>query len=203
MHKTNELYWKNCSEKYKKYFSDPSEVIEFGSYNINGSIRKSFRCSKYTGLDWRPGPCVDIVSLAHEYRHPNKIDTVVSASMLEHDPYWPLSLKNMINHMTDQAILILTWGAATNAPHCKKEAPDGEFHSLKAETVYKFLKLESLYIHEFRYEGNLPYFRKDIGDGFGEVGIVAFKDKNHASGDPVIDPFMEEDLLSYKPSKTV
>jgi hypothetical protein len=196
MHKTNELFWKTCSKKYSKHFSDPSEVIEFGSYNINGSIREAFSCSKYTGLDWRPGPCVDAVSLAHSYRHPNKVDTVVSASMLEHDPYWPLSLSNMINnHMTDQAILILTWGAARNAPHCRNEAPDGGFHCLKAETVCKFLKLQGLYIHEFRYEGNLPYFVQDVGDGFGEVGIVAFRSKEYASGDRSIDEFMPEDCI--------
>jgi len=92
MHLSNRVFWETCSKKYPAFFNDPAKVIEFGSYNINGSIRDVFSCSEYTGLDWRPGPAVDIVLLAHEFKS-EKVETVVSASMLEHDPLLEIKFK--------------------------------------------------------------------------------------------------------------
>ena len=43
-------------------------VLECGSYNVNGSVRGLFAAREYVGLDWRPGPGVDVVSLVHEYQ---------------------------------------------------------------------------------------------------------------------------------------
>ena len=43
-------------------------VLECGSYNVNGSVRDLFAVREYIGLDWRPGPGVDVVNLVHEYR---------------------------------------------------------------------------------------------------------------------------------------
>jgi hypothetical protein len=198
MHEANRLYWKHCSEKYSRHFHTPSSVIEFGSFNINGSIREVFSCKDYTGLDWRPGPGVDVVSLAHEYDPGRTFDTVVSASMLEHDPHWRESIANMVSMMKTDGIIVLTWGAALNAPHCLHEAPDGEFHPLPAGRVIKLLESMGMHIHEFRYE---KWFARECGlpsrhilnDGVGEVGLVAFTNEKYSSGDRKIDDLFPED----------
>ena len=200
MHLTNKMYWDHCSAKYSKYFNDPSRVIEFGSYNINGSIRGTFECEEYVGVDWRPGPLVDVVSLAHEYDSDEAFDTVVSASMLEHDPYWEKSIPNMLDHLTEDGILILTWGAALNVEHCLEEAPDGEFHPLQVGRVMDLLDQHGMYIHEVQYEqifmeGHVDiskYRRRDRG-GMGEVGLVAFRDEEHAIGERVVNELLDED----------
>ena len=51
-------------------------VLECGSYNVNGSVRGLFAAREYVGLDWRPGPGVDVVSLVHEYKPGRQFDTV-------------------------------------------------------------------------------------------------------------------------------
>lgn len=203
MHIANTLYWRACSQKYPKYFNDPSRVIEFGSYNINGTIRTEFNCTDYTGLDWREGPAVDVVSLAHEYKTQKPFDTVVSASMLEHDPHWEKSLNALLDCMKDNGILILTWGAALNVQHCLQEAPDGKFHALPAGKVVDKLEAEGLYVHELQYEKlfmertqDLAHFRPRERGGMGEVGLVAFWDKKYAKGtERVLDELLPQDAV--------
>jgi hypothetical protein len=195
MHRANMMYWLHCSEKYKPFFRSPSRVIEFGSYNINGSIRRVFACEDYTGLDWRPGPCVDVVSLAHEYRTDKIYDTVVSASMLEHDPHWEQSIENMLSVLADDGIMVLTWGAALNEEHCLEEAPDGGFHCLPAGKVVALLERNGMYVHELQYEQLFCQRTGQGRGGMGEVGLVAFRNKKNAIGDPIIDELIEEDRV--------
>ena len=75
----------------RRQYSDAfvvDSVLECGSYNVNGSVRDLFTAREYVGLDWRPGPGVDVVSLVHEYQPGRMFDTVISTEMLEHDPHW-------------------------------------------------------------------------------------------------------------------
>ena len=208
MHIANSIFWKYVSNNFSPYFND--DILEFGSYNINGTIKDYFNKSKnYVGIDWREGPCVDVVGLAHEIKFDYKARAVFSASMLEHDPFWRKSLKNMINHLTDDGILVLTWGSAKNDIHCLPEAPDGKFHSLKAELVMNFLTENGFTIHTAVYDGNLSNIIDDVGDlkilksgncfpenidGYGEFNLIAFRqDFNDVNG--FITELMTEDKL--------
>jgi len=206
MHYENRLFWDQCSQKYPRYFNDPSRAIEFGSLDINGSIRAWCKCSDYTGVDWIAGPCVDLVSLAHEVPFgPETFDTVLSASMLEHDPYWEISLIKMAEVMKRDGILIVTWGAARNPAHHYEVAPDGKFHALKAGLVLRALNDIGLYIHQFQYERTICLANNDeefiVSHGVrenpmygkGEVVLVAFKDKQNAVGEQIIEPLIDED----------
>ena len=206
MHFENRLFWQRCSERYPRYFNDPSKVIEFGSYNINGTIRDWCKCSDYTGIDWIAGPCVDLISLAHEVPFGSEaFDTVLSASMLEHDPYWEKSLAKMVEVMKEDGIFAISWGAARNPTHCLETAPDGKFHPLKAGLVLNHLQALGLYIHEFQYERTICLehndeefivthkVRENLMYGMGEVVLVAFKDKKYATGDRVMESLIEED----------
>lgn len=199
MHPLNRHFWKQTSERYPHYFNDPSLVIEFGSANINGSIREYFKCRHYVGVDWRAAKDVDIVSLAHEIHYPPaSFDTVVSASLLEHDPYWQKSLSKMVELLRGDGILILTWGAALNNPHELAIAPDGRFHSCKAKPVFDYLESIGLYVHQFLYEhsvflGHSPKTLTGWQAGFGEVTLIGFKSPRYAEGFRIIDPFIEAD----------
>lgn len=205
MHFENRLFWRRCSERYPRYFDAPSRAIEFGSYNINGSIRDFCRCSDYTGVDWIPGPCVDLVSLAHEVPFkPETFDTVLSASMLEHDPYWEKSLAKMVEVMKRDGILAISWGAARNPAHHLETAPDGKFHALRAGLVLELLWALGLYIHEFQYDRSIclasgddefinVHAKPNPQYGMGEVALVAFKDKKYTSGEQTIERLIDED----------
>jgi len=173
MHQACVAFWKYASEQFSPYFTE--DILEFGSYDINGTIRDHFKNHKrYIGIDWRPGPCVDIVGLAHEVRFNFKARAILSASMLEHDPYWEKSLENMINHLTPNGILVLSWGSAKNLPHCLLEAPDGEFHCLQVEKVTRFLENNGLFIHTSIYDQHLKDLVKDydLRKTNGEFGYV-------------------------------
>ena len=129
MHRANRKFWKYCRNKYSHYFRESSDILEVGSQDLNGSVRKYFvNFKQYIGVDWRAGRGVDVVCLAEDMHFDNKFDVVISCSMLEHDLHWNLSVVNMIKHLKDDGILLLSWGAALNPPHCQDTAIDGKFH---------------------------------------------------------------------------
>jgi len=72
--------------------SDNPNILEVGSYDVNGSLRRHVGSEvNYVGLDFEPGPGVDIVvkpgaPFPVENDH---FDLVIASSALEHDPaFW-------------------------------------------------------------------------------------------------------------------
>jgi GT2 family glycosyltransferase len=102
-------------------------VLECGSYDINGSPRVLFDDpSEYIGLDWRDGPGVDVVSLAHEYKDKpdGYFDLVISTEMLEHDPYWKQSIKRMVDLLSLGGSMLITCAGPSRKRHSMESAPD-------------------------------------------------------------------------------
>jgi len=208
MHFEDRLFWQRCANRYPHYFASPSKVIDFGSLNVNGVIGDWVKSPFYIGVDWKPGPNVDLISLAHEVPFRSELfDMVVSSSMLEHDPYWDKSLTKMVDVLKKDGIFIITWGAALNPEHFIDTAPDNKFHPLRAGLVIQLLKNLGLYIHEFQYARTICLENNDEGFikshfvrenkmyGMGEVVLVAFKDKVQATGKRVIEPLIDEDKI--------
>lgn len=95
------------------YAFNAERVLECGSYDINGNPRHFFSSAKeYVGLDWRPGPGVDAVSLIHEYRGKpdGYFQFVIATSLLEHDPHWKESIKRMVELTAETGSLLITCG---------------------------------------------------------------------------------------------
>lgn len=61
-------------------------VIEFGSKNVNGSVRDVIACESFHGIDVLPGPGVDEVADAATWRTDKKAELVVCCEVLEHTP---------------------------------------------------------------------------------------------------------------------
>jgi hypothetical protein len=196
LHKANLSWWRHCVERYRPWFHGPNKVLEVGSLNVNGSVRQFFSGQRgYVGVDWRPGPNVDVVSLAHEMLFDWPFSTVISASMFEHDPYWKKSLARMVGHMRPRGILLISWGAARNNPHRFETAPDGGFHPLPVGRMLKALAALGMYVHEFRYE-HLSEFtteedRRKLDEGC--CGLAAFRDARVAPGEPFHHDLLPED----------
>src|SRR5579872_1762377 len=76
---------------FETYAKPDAVVVEFGSRNVNGSLRDA--CPKgvtYVGLDVAPGPGVDVV-MNSDSSVPLRsaiADMVVSSSMFEHDGFF-------------------------------------------------------------------------------------------------------------------
>lgn len=121
-----------------KYF-DSQAVLDFGSLNINGSIRSLFTNSTFTGVDWRSGPDVDIVSLAHEYNG-ERVGVVICTEMLEHDPYWEQSLINMVHHLQKDGMLLISCANDNRPAHCVETAPVNNYYrGINSSEIHKVL----------------------------------------------------------------
>jgi SAM-dependent methyltransferase len=200
MHISNDRFWRYCRKKYFCYFDGPRDILEVGSLNVNGSVRRYFTNFKqYIGVDWRAGPDVDVVCLAEDMNFDKQFNVVISCSMLEHDPHWDLSLLNMTKYLKEDGILLLSWGSACCFPHQKHTAIDGEFHGLPVGPVLQLVREHGIYIHEFHYEGSASFIKKrqclpsTAGAGMGIALFVGFKNSEYAIGEQVIDQLLPED----------
>lgn len=61
-------------------------VVEFGSRDVNGTVRDVIEADRYIGIDIAPGPGVDVVCDAGHYRGATYADLVVCCETLEHAP---------------------------------------------------------------------------------------------------------------------
>lgn len=93
-------------------------VLEFGSLNLNGSVREFFSNCCYIGVDLGKGKDVDVVSIAHEYNMPDQsFDVVLSCEMFEHDPHWIKSFNNMIRLCKPKGLLFFTCATTGRQEH--------------------------------------------------------------------------------------
>ncbi len=209
MHFSNRLYWSTCKKRFPELFRS-RRVVEFGSYDVNGTVREYFDDCTYLGVDWRAGPGVDLVCLAHEFDDPRKFGTVISSSMIEHDPYWEQSLRKMSEVLSDDGALLLSWGSALNTLHCVETCPDYDeeknpksFHPRPVKHVLDFLEDIGMHVQEFRYELNVlkesgmdvtkhPWSKKN-NKGLA-VGMF-FRNEEHVRRDEIIvDDLYQEDM---------
>ena len=120
-HWTMERYFHQMRDKYPHNFHDIT-AVDFGSLEVNASLRTMFVRCKYTGVDICPGKNVDVVSRAHEYIC-DPIDTAVSGSMLEHDEYWMESLRHMYRLLKEGGLLVVSAAGPAWPPHGVRSCP--------------------------------------------------------------------------------
>ena len=92
-------------------------VLEFGSYNVNGTVRDHFPGADFFGIDIRPGPGVDFVCDAAEFDGEGRYDVVVTAETLEHAPRPEEIIKRAWDSLKPGGLLILTAAAPEREPH--------------------------------------------------------------------------------------
>ncbi len=206
MHISNKLYWSTVCDRFPELFCN-RRVLEVGSFNVNGSVRRYFSDCDYTGLDWRRGDLVDVVCLAHDMPFDSSsFDTVISASMLEHDPHWDKSLRKMVDVLTDDGSLLLSWGSAINKIHRENTCPDyhhrdnpAAFHPRPVVDVLNLLEEVGMHIQEFRYEFNVwkenNMSHKRMSKPMGYAASIFFKNRSHVrESEKVIDELHPKDM---------
>lgn len=108
-------------------------VLEFGSYNVNGSVRPLFDgCARYVGLDVRAGRDVDVVCAAKDYDGAGAFDIVVCAETLEHDPDPQATIASAWRALRPGGLLILSAAGPTRPVHsCDGSAtkPEDEYYA--------------------------------------------------------------------------
>lgn len=122
MHREVYDWLRQTRHQYPALFNG-GRVLECGAHIETYSPRALFPASDYTGLDARPGPGVDVVSLVHKYAPGTCFDVVVCTQMLEHDPHWRESLGNMVDVLKPGGSLLLTFAGPGYPEHDMKDSP--------------------------------------------------------------------------------
>ena len=111
---------------------EAKRILEYGSLNVNGTPRAFFPGDhEYVGVDWKPGPGVDAVSLMHEYvgRKNEYFDFAISTEALEHDMYWLQSLLRVVRLLAPGGCLLLTCAGQGRHAHAMTTAPQGGYYA--------------------------------------------------------------------------
>ena len=159
MHREILDFFKATKEKHPELFA-AGKILEAGSLDINGSPREYFsdECN-YIGVDSKQGAGVDWWGIFHEYEEePDfSFDVCVTTEMLEHDPFWVLSLRHMVKKLKMGGSLIISCAGPARGPHGVQfyRSPDGtatksEYHPWGPEKDYYWnIKPELLFYELF------------------------------------------------------
>lgn len=133
-------------------------VVELGSYDLNpatGSARDVFQpvAREYVGVDHRAGPGVDVVSLAHAYAPARPFDVGVCCQVLEHDPYWPLTVIHLVWLVRSGGVVVVTCAGPgfpkhelDTSPGHDPLAPDPYYRNVSAPEVEQVLRAAARYV---------------------------------------------------------
>lgn len=102
-------------------------VLEIGSYDVNGSIRKVFAGSSYTGVDLCEGPGVDLVESGHKVALPDQtFDVTLSMECFEHNQHWGATFANMHRMTKKDGLVIVSCAGRGRLEHgTRRAAPKG------------------------------------------------------------------------------
>jgi SAM-dependent methyltransferase len=171
------------AQKFPECFSDVS-VLDIGSLDVNGSNRKLFRSSHYTGIDVAPGKNVDLVSSGHTFDGPDSFyDTIISTEVFEHDMHYEMSVHNIIRMLRPGGLFVFTCASTGRPEHgtrrqSMEDAPLLSQVSDDWADYYKNLtESDFLQIHEFSaaFPNGLFVFN-DKGELPSDLYFVGFKE---------------------------
>jgi SAM-dependent methyltransferase len=95
-----------------------ARVLEIGSLDINGSVRALFQGGDYLGVDVAPGPGVDRVCRGEDLDAPDaSFDTVISCEVMEHNPRWRETFRNMVRLCRPGGLVVMTCATTGRAEH--------------------------------------------------------------------------------------
>ncbi len=116
-HKTQLDYVQRIKSLFPQYFQG-KRVLEIGSLDISGSTRGFFNQCDYIGIDVAPGTGVDIVCEGQNFNAPDaSFDVVVSCEVMEHNPHWIETTRNMVRLCKSDGMMLLTCATLGRSEH--------------------------------------------------------------------------------------
>lgn len=112
--------WFFASEKNKL------DVLEFGSLNINGSVKPIFEpyANTYFGIDMQEGPGVDMIADAASFDSEILYDVIVCAEVFEHTPAWKEIVNNAHRLLKVGGVFIATMAGVGRTAHSAVDGLD-------------------------------------------------------------------------------
>ncbi|MCC7005173.1 MAG: methyltransferase domain-containing protein [Ottowia sp.] len=148
-----------------------SRVLEVGSWNKNGTIKKYFSGGEYLGVDIAAGNGVDLICPGQRVEYPSDyFDTVISCECFEHNPYWLETFINMIRMLRPGGLCLISCASIGRGEHgtkrCQKDASLtaandelGNYYRNLDESDFACLDL-SKHFQEFSFYRNV--YSKDL-----------------------------------------
>jgi SAM-dependent methyltransferase len=95
-----------------------TRVLEIGSLDINGSVRRHFQGCDYIGIDVGEGPGVDVVCQGQDYdAKAGSFDVVISCECMEHNPFWRETFLNMMRLCRPGGLVLMTCATSGRPEH--------------------------------------------------------------------------------------
>lgn len=92
-------------------------VVEFGSRDVNGTIRPWVDTHRYVGVDLERGAGVDVVADAATYTPSGRPDLIVCAELLEHCSWAEKVVANAGRILRPGGLFLMTCATDPRAPH--------------------------------------------------------------------------------------
>lgn len=127
---------------YPEYFNN-ARVLEIGSRRVQDqpTIRCHFSNCDYVGVDISEGSCVDVISKGHEYDSDQLFDTVISCECFEHDPFYELTVANMIRLLKPNGMLTFTCASTGRPEHgTRRSSPESSPATAEIEEWQDYYK---------------------------------------------------------------
>ncbi|MCX7760075.1 MAG: methyltransferase domain-containing protein [Hydrogenothermaceae bacterium] len=116
-HKEQKDFIQYVKNKFPAFFREKF-ILDIGSLDINGNNKEFFENCGYIGVDLNYGRNVDIVCKGHELLLPDStFDVVISTEALEHDPFYPETLKNMYRLLKPGGLFVFTCATTGRPEH--------------------------------------------------------------------------------------
>lgn len=159
-HPQQKEFVQEVKDKFPQFF-DSKNVLEIGSYNINGTMRDFFTNCNYVGVDVMEGHSVDVVCKGHEYNAADEsFNVCLSCECFEHDPYWEKTFANMYRLLEVGGLLFFTCASTGRPEHgTLNERPQDSLASGVPEMANYYRNLTSNdFIDAFDFHENFSEF---------------------------------------------
>lgn len=95
MHPTAYQHAIQFYNSFCSHLTETSKVVDFGAFDVNGTLKPIFKENHYIGVDMSTGPNVDVVCKNDDTPFENdSVDVIVSSSCFEHDEcFWETFLE--------------------------------------------------------------------------------------------------------------
>lgn len=169
------FFVEKMSKHFPTYFNN-RHVLEVGSLDINGSVRKFFKNCDYTGIDLGNGPGVDIVESGATFSSSILFDTTISCECFEHDETWQKTFQNMIDHTKDNGMVIFTAASTGRKEHGTiKSSPESSPFTYNSN-YYKNLTVKD-FINNFDLESIFRWYTFEYKNIPGDIYFAGIKIK--------------------------
>lgn len=118
MHQEQQRFCERVAKIFPEHFQGKN-VLDAGSWDVNGNNRYLFPGCRYTGIDVAAGPNVDCVCLMHEYLPGQRdvFDTIISTEAFEHDRHFPRSARRLVELLKPDGLLLFTCATSGRLEH--------------------------------------------------------------------------------------